>query len=307
MKAARTDPIINAVSLTSLRLFVTIAEECSLTRAAKRENLVLPAVSKRIKELETILGAQLLYRSSRGVALTPAGFSLLTHARQMMRSLARLRSAVAKYSDGVEGSVRVYVTTASVTQYLPDELSAFLRKNPQIRIDLKDGSSAAIVRALLEGAADVGIVDSRAALQGLETLLYRQHRLMLVVRPGHPLARLKSVKLEDVVEHDLVGTPGNSSLHALLVRTAAEAGLTLKLRMQLRGLDGICRMIKAGLGVGILPAPAVKDNVRSMRLAAIPIEGEWASRTSLVCFRKLAGLSPAARMLARHLSDPRRA
>jgi len=293
---------MGSLSLTSLRLFVAVAEELSLTKAAQREHLVVPAVSKRIKDLEAILGAQLLYRSGRGVTLTPAGHSLLVHARQITHSLARIRSEIAEYAEGITGYVRIYVTTASVTQHLPEELSTFLAGNPQVKIDLKDGSSAAIVRALSEGSADIGIVDAGAALQGLETLPYRQHRLVVVVPPRHPLARKHKVTLKDAAGFNLISTPATSSLHALITRAAAQQGYSLNLRMQLRGLDGICRMIKADLGVGILPGPAVMDNVQSMDLRAIPIDGEWAARVSLVCFRSRPGLSTAARALAEHLS-----
>ncbi|MBC7781023.1 MAG: LysR family transcriptional regulator [Proteobacteria bacterium] len=293
---------VGMLSLTSLRLFVAVADELSLTRAAEREHLVLPAVSKRIKELEGLLGAQLLYRSRRGVVLTPAGHCVIAHARQMMDAVGRMRNEVAEYAQGVAGFVRVHVTTASVTQYLPDELASFMAGNPQVKVDLQDGASTTIVRAIADGRADVGIVDSATTLHGLQSLPYHSHRLVVVVPKCHPLSRKQSVDIRDVVEFDLIGTPSNSSLHALITRAAAESGVTVKFRMQLRGLDGICRMIKADLGIGILPAPAVVDNVSSMSLLALPIDGAWASRASLVCFRNRAGLSPAARELAQHLS-----
>ncbi len=295
--------IVGNLSLTSLRVFIAVVEEKSLTAAAAREHLVLPAVSKRVKELERELGVQLLYRSTRGVTLTQAGQALLVHARQIMGSLAGLRGELAEYSQGITGFVRIYVTTASVTQFLPEEISSFVKHHPLIKIELRDGSSNAIVRSVLDGTSDIGIIDSRTAIHGLLSVPYRKHRLVLIAAEKHPIAKSRNVDLEKIAKYDLIGTPSNSSLHALITRIAAEQGVSLKLRMQLRGLDGICRMIKAGLGLSILPEPAVLDNVKSMKLKALRIDGEWTDRESIICFRSQNDLPVAAKLLLRHLAS----
>src|SRR4051812_21180902 len=96
--AARARASSMDIDLITLRLFVAISEELNMTRAARREHLVLPAASKRLKDLEDKLGAQLLYRHARGVTLTPAGLSLVHHARQVLAALGRMDADLSEYA-----------------------------------------------------------------------------------------------------------------------------------------------------------------------------------------------------------------
>jgi DNA-binding transcriptional LysR family regulator len=287
--------------LISLRLFVAVAEELSLTRAAAREHLVLGAVSKRIKELESSVGTQLLCRHARGVTLTSAGHTLLRHARQISHTLAHIRSDMAEQGRGINGYVRMKVSTAALTQHLPEELSRFLSSHPQIMLDLTEGSSHSVIQAIAEGHVDLGIVEGRALLRNLASLPYHRDRLVAVVPASHALARRKGLKFSEVLDYDLVGTRGTSSLHGLLARASIEAGVSLKLRIQLRGFDAICRMIQANLGIGILPERSVCHLFPAMNLRAIPLTEAWAERTYRICFRALRGLPQPARALAEHL------
>ncbi|MFP3594745.1 LysR family transcriptional regulator, partial [Chryseobacterium sp. SIMBA_038] len=116
-------------------LFVAIADERSLTRAAEREHLALAAVSKRISDLEYQLGISLLYRRSRGIELTAAGHAFLHHARQMLDGLLRLNADMSEYSIGIKGHIRLHANTSSIIEFLPDDLSVFMERFPQIRID----------------------------------------------------------------------------------------------------------------------------------------------------------------------------
>jgi DNA-binding transcriptional LysR family regulator len=120
--------------LTSLELFVAVAEEANLTRAAERQHLAVSAVSKRITELEELAEAPLLVRLPRGVSLTPAGQSLLHYARQMLQLVQRMRSELSEYAGGVKGHIRLHASTSVLSQFLPRELESFLRLYPMIRL-----------------------------------------------------------------------------------------------------------------------------------------------------------------------------
>lgn len=289
--------------LTTLKLFISVADTLSLTKAAEHEHLVLAAVSRRVKELESALGVQLLYRHARGVTLTPAGHSLMHYARQVMHTLDRLRGEIGEYAIGLTGHVRIHANTAVVTQHLPEELAVFLAEHPQIRIELQEMSSLAIVRSLRSGAADLGIVESTTPRQDLQSLPYRSDRLVVVVPSKHALARRRRVRFTEIADYDLVTTRTGSSLSALLTREAMVAGLTLKVRVQLRGFDCICRMIQAGVGIGVLPDKSIAPHLRSMHLTALKLDESWTTRHHLICFRDLASLPEAAERLVRRLSS----
>ena len=125
------------LDLTSLQLFVAVCELGSIGKAAEREFIAPSALSKRLSDLEATLGSPLLHRHSRGVHLTPAGQSLLHHARSVLFSLERMQAELSEYSDGARGQVRVHASISATVQFLPEDLGAFIRAHQAIKIDLE--------------------------------------------------------------------------------------------------------------------------------------------------------------------------
>ena len=109
------------IDLTSLQLFVAVCELGSIARAAQREFIAASAVSKRLSELEAAVETPLLQRHSRGVRLTPAGESLLHHARTVLFGLERMQGELAEYTEGVRGHVRVHANISAIVQFLPED------------------------------------------------------------------------------------------------------------------------------------------------------------------------------------------
>ncbi|MBS0317882.1 MAG: LysR family transcriptional regulator, partial [Proteobacteria bacterium] len=136
------------IDLTSLQLFVAVCEQGSIGRAAEREFIAASAVSKRLSDLEIALDTQLVQRHTRGVDLTPAGESLLHHARAVLYSLEKLQAELSEYADGVRGQVRVHASISAIVQFLPEDLGAFARAHDQVKIDLEEHLSTEVVRAV---------------------------------------------------------------------------------------------------------------------------------------------------------------
>lgn len=283
--------------LTSLELFVAVAEEANLTRAARRQHLAVSAISKRMAELEEQAGTALLARHARGVSLTPAGQALLHYSRQVLQTLQQMGDELAEYAGGVKGHIRVHAIASALIQFLPEELDAFLRRYPQIKIDIEEHVGAAIVTAVAEGSADAGIIAERTPAPGLRIFPYREDRLALVVPAGHKLARRRAVALRDLAEYEFVGPHNASSLHALLADAAAQAGMPLKQRVRVSSFDGMCRMIETNLGIGILPAEVVRRYASSMNIRMVRLTDDWARRRMVICVRDFEALPFAARAL----------
>ena len=150
------------IDLTSLQLFVAVCELGSIGKTADREFIAASAISKRLADLEAILDTPLLYRHTRGVDLTPAGESLLHHARSVLFSLEKMQGEFSEYADGMRGHVRVHASISAVVQFLPEDLGAFIREHDGVKIDLEEHMSTEVVRAVREGAADLGICNASA-------------------------------------------------------------------------------------------------------------------------------------------------
>src|SRR5215472_5606308 len=171
--------------LVDLRLFTNVVEAGSITAGAERLNLALAAASTRIRNMEAALGTALLDRRRQGVVPTPAGHTLVQHARILLRQAERMHGDLGQYAEGIRGQVRLLSNTNALTEFLAEPLSAFLAVHPQVNIDLEERPSDEIVAAVADGTADIGIVAGTVAMAGLEILPFRTDRFVVVVAPRH--------------------------------------------------------------------------------------------------------------------------
>lgn len=286
---------------TTLRLFVAIADARSLTRAAEREHLALAAVSKRVSDLEAQLGIGLLYRQPKGVELTPAGHALLHHARTVLDNLRRMSADLSEFSEGVKGHVRIHANSSAVIQFLPEDLSTFNCLHPEVKIDLEERVGNDTLRAVREGLTDIGIFAGHLPADELLVFPYRRDQLVLTTPRDHPLAARERLSLSEAAGHDFVGLQQDASLHSLLEQAAVGQGIPLRLRIQVRSFEAVCRMIHTGMGIGVLPAQVVRNYLPALDVVTIPLTDAWARRELKIGVRNLEGLSVTARQMLEHL------
>jgi len=291
------------IDLTSLQLFVAVYELGSIAKAAEREFIAPSAVSKRLSDLEATLDTTLLYRHTRGVDLTPAGESLLHHARTVLFSLEKMQSELSEYADGVRGHVRIHASISAIVQFLPEDLGAFSRHHAEVKIDLEEHLSSEVIRAVQEGAADLGICNTAGGTGELQRVPYRQDQLVLIVPTGHALTQYSTISFKDALAFDLVGLHSNSSIYLAMRNAAAQLGRTIKLRIQVTGLDAMCRMIHNGLGIGVMPQQAFALMQGVGALADIPLTDVWAQRSIDLVARDFSTLPRTARLLVDHLTQ----
>jgi DNA-binding transcriptional LysR family regulator len=291
------------IDLTSLQLFVAVCELGSIGRAAEREFIAASAVSKRLSDLEAMLDTPLLYRHTRGVNLTPAGESLLHHARSVLFSLEKMQGELSEYADGVRGHVRIHANISAIVQFLPEDLGSFVRAHPQVKIDLAEHLSTEVLRAVQEGAADLGICNAALSRMGhtLQSRAYRRDELVLIVPRGHALVRRSRIAFEQTLDCDHVGLHSNSSIYLAMREAAAAGGRNIRLRIQVTGLDAMCRMIHNGLGVGVMPRRAFELMHGVGDLACVALTDSWARREISLVARDFSTLPLTARLLVDHL------
>ncbi|MGZ3409395.1 MAG: LysR family transcriptional regulator [Xanthobacteraceae bacterium] len=287
--------------LVDLSLFRHIAEAGSITHGAERAHLALGAASTRIRNMEQTLGAPLLTRGRQGVVPTQAGRTLLAHARTMLSQVERLQEDLGAYADGVAGQIRLLSNTNALAEFLPDSLSSFLAANPNVSVDLEERLSDEIVGLIAEGVADIGIVAGTVDTGALKTFPFRTDRFVLVVPRGHKLAQQSKISFADVLDQEFVGLDRSSAIQRFLADKAARIGKPLRLRIQLRSFDAICRLIESNVGIGIVPETTARRAVPTMAINIIPLVDSWAVRELTICVRSLEALPVYARELVTHL------
>ena len=288
-------------NLTSLRVFIGVAEERNLTRAATRSHLAPSAVSKRVAELEEQAGAPLFLRSARGMALTPAGQSMLHLARQMFKTMQDMEDELHGYSAGVKGHVRIHAITSALGQFLPEDLKTFTTRYPLVQLDIEERVGAAIARAIAEGRADVGIFARETPAPDMQLIPYRSDQLVLAVPAGHALAVRDAVTLADAVPLEFIGPHLDSSLHALLTREALALGMPLRQRIRVSSFDCMCRMVASGMGIAVLPHGIVTTYLDALPIVAVPLDETWAARELVIGVRRFSALSAVAKSLVEQL------
>jgi DNA-binding transcriptional LysR family regulator len=291
--------------LADLSLFRHVAEAGSITRGAERAHLALAAASTRIRNMEDALGVALFTRGRQGVTPTQAGRTLLAHARTILRQAERLHEDLSAYGGGLAGQIRLLSNTNALTEFLPEALGSFLAAHPNVSVDLEERLSDEIVGLIAEGTADLGIVAGTVDAGALETYPFRRDRFVLVVAREHPLARRAAIGFEEVLDHDFVGLDRASALQRFLAGKAVRIGRPLRLRVQLRSFDAVCRMVECKVGIGIVPETTARRVSRTMAISAVHLSDAWAVRDLTICVRSRDELPAYARQLVEHLRASR--
>jgi DNA-binding transcriptional LysR family regulator len=255
--------------------------------------------------MEEALGAPLLVRARQGVTPTQAGRTLLQHARTMLAQAERLREDLGAYAGGLAGQVRVLSNTNALTEFLPEALSSFLAGHPHVSVDLEERLSDEIVGLIAEGVGDIGIVAGTVDTGNLKTFPFRTDRFVLVVPRGHKLAGSTKISFADVLDQEFVGLDRSSAIQRFLADKAARIGKPLRLRIQLRSFDAICRLVESNVGVGIVPETTARRAAPTLAISIIPLADAWAVRELTICVRSLDGLPAFARDLVAHLRAER--
>ena len=292
--------------LTDLKLFLHVVEAGSITAGAERMHLAVAAASTRIRNMEIELGTALLNRDRQGVQPTPAGRTLVHHARLLLQQAERMRGELSEYADGLKGHIRLMSNTNALTEFLPEPLSQFLASHPQVNIDLEERLSDEIVAAVADGQADIGIVAAPRTSPAWKSSRSASIASCSSRRRGHPLAAAGRIAFAEALDCDFVGLDRTSSLQRFLSEKAERTGRRLKLRVQLRSFDAVCRLVECNVGVGVVPETTAVRSMKTMSLRRIDLTDDWALRNLTICVRRLADLPIHAQELVRSLAATRR-
>lgn len=243
------------MELTALRQFLVVAEMGHMTRAAERLGVTQPALSAMVKKLESEAGAALLDRTGRGVSLTAAGVVFAEHAEAAVR---RADDAVASVRELVgldAGSIRVGGGATAVAHLLPSVVSEVRRAHPALRFYIREAGSRAVAAAVISGELDMGIVTTPVDGVGAGELMIvasLTDELRLIVPRGHPLHGRKRFRWSELDGEDVVAFEADSAVRGVIDGAALDAGVGLKVVMEVRSLETIERMVEAGVGVGFV-------------------------------------------------------
>jgi DNA-binding transcriptional LysR family regulator len=159
-----------------------------------------------------------------------------------------------------------------------------------------------VVRYVLERKADIGIFTNNVPYDGLTVQPYGEDEMVLIAALSHPLAKLTTVQLRGTLQYDFIAQHDSTSMNNVLAQAAAEAGFPVRLRSLMRSYDGVCRMVAADMGIGLVPASFAIPSDIFAKLHIVHLEDQWAKRQLLTGVRDVETLPAAVKVLRNHLS-----
>ena len=270
--------MMGGMELRHFEYFVAVAEERSFTRAAARLHVVQSGVSAVIKSLERELGAVLLERTSKRVALTDAGEALLPRARAALDAVRSARDAVDEVRGGLRGTVRVGTLTSVGVIDVPAVLGAFHRSHPAVGLQLvvSPRGSVGLLDGLADGSLDLAIVSVPGRPPaGVRVRQVYAEPLELVVRADHRLAGAAGVRIEDLAGESFVDFPLGYGNRVVVDRAFAAAGIRRHVAIEVIDIGGGTNFVREGLGVAILPPFAVRDRSGLIVKRVTGVDLQW--------------------------------
>jgi DNA-binding transcriptional LysR family regulator len=276
----------HAMEFDQLRLFVDLVREQSFTKVAERNYITQPAVSLSIQKLEDELATKLLDRTTRKVLVTDDGRVLFDYAREILDKLEEARAVLQDRQDRMVGAVRL-ATVHSVGLYeLPSSLKEYIRRFPEVNIQVDYRPSDQVYHSVLDGEADLGLVAYPEERPGLVVVPFFEDHLVLICSREHPFSHQRSVRLKDLDGQRFVGfqaeIPTRKALDALMRRDEVKVDI----RMECDNIEVLKKMVEVGIGVSLVPHLAVREEARTGALQVLRISDHCLQRPLAMVHRK---------------------
>ena len=281
------------MDLTQLETLVAVAEEGTLSAAARRRNLSQPAVSLQMKALEEDLGARLLLRKARGVTLTPAGEVFLGQARRALQAVQSGRSQVADIQGLRRGNLRLGATDAAATEILATAFLRFHGRHPRIEVSVEIEPTGALVQGLRQARFDLALGTLPVEEDDILVRDLSRERLGIVVPAGAPPADLKEL----LGREPFIAYPRGSTTRRIVDEALARAGLPARPVMEIGRPAVMARLVAAGLGVSVLPESVSRPLVAEGALGLVPFDRFLVIRSLGLLTLRHQDLDPAARAM----------
>ncbi|HWL53112.1 MAG TPA: LysR substrate-binding domain-containing protein [Chthoniobacteraceae bacterium] len=249
------------MEIHQLRYFVAVSETGNFSRAAKNCHVAQPSLSQQIKKLEETVGQPLFERQTRGTTLTPAGWLLLPYARRILNEISEATRRVGDLGNDVSGRLAIGVLPTIAPYLLPQWLEEFSHTYPKVELTVQEEITPRLLEAIGEGEIDLALLSLPLAAPFLESRPLFSEAFELVVPVGHPLATARTVAMGDLARESFILLhEGHCLSEQALDFCHTEAGFTPKIRCRSAQLETLLALIRAGMGVSLVPQMAIRSD-----------------------------------------------
>ena len=273
------------MQIETLKIFCDLVETKSLSRAAERNFVTQSAVSQQVRGLEEKFKRRLLERTRGGreVGLTEDGEVFYQESRLIVAAYVHLEERMRTLIGTVSGTVHVATVYSIGLHELPAVVRRFMAEHPEAKIDLEYSRTTRIVRDVLAGTVELGVVAYPEKKRGLTVVPLGGDRLVLICPPGHPLAKHKKLRARDLNNQEFVLFERDIPTRRAIDRILRAHGVSVKRVAEFDNIETIKRAVEVGIGAAIVPSPSVIDEARVGSLAVVALaEPEWTRAVGVI-------------------------
>ncbi|HTH36516.1 MAG TPA: LysR family transcriptional regulator [Pyrinomonadaceae bacterium] len=283
--------------IETLKVFCDLVDLQSFSLAAERNFITQSAVSQQIRALEERFKRRLLerVRGRREIKLTPAGEVFYRESKHVLGAYDQLNESLRGLVGKIGGTVKVATVYSVGLHEMPAKVGEFMTKYPSAKIDLEYSRTTKVVRDVMNGTVELGVLAFPEARRGLTVVQMPAHRLVLICPPDHKFSKRSQVRAKELKGMDFVLFERDTPTRKATDRILKDHGVDVKKIAEFDNIETIKRAVQVGFGLAILPQPAVMDELRNGQLAVVKLaEKEW-TRPVGVIYRTDRNLSLAAK------------
>jgi DNA-binding transcriptional LysR family regulator len=288
------------MNLHQLRIFCSVVEHRSYTKAAEALFLTQPAVSLQIQALERSLQVKLLERVNQQLIVTEAGEALYQCAIPMLNAEAEAERVLAELRGAARGRLVIGANTTGGMYVVPPMIAQYKAQHAESELLLQIDATERLIERVRQGIIDLGFACGTIVQPELTVEEIGTDILTLILSPYHPLAARPSLTLEQVAAQPFIVPESISRTRQFIEQTMREHGYTLKIAMHFQGTEPVKRAVQSNLGIGIVSSAAVMHEVAAGALRAMPIEDLELRRPLVMFYRQGKYFGPMARDFMQH-------
>jgi DNA-binding transcriptional LysR family regulator len=283
--------------IETLKVFCDLVDLESFSLAAERNFITQSAVSQQVRTLEEKFKRRLLerIRGRRDIKLTPAGEVFYRESRKVLNAYEELQESLRGVVGKIGGTVKVATVYSVGLHELPSKVREFMTKFPSAKIDLEYSRTTRVVRDVLSGAVELGVLAFPEPRRGLTLIPMPENRLVLIAPPDHKFARRSKVKVGELNGEDFVLFERDVPTRKAMDKIFKTHGVEVKKVAEFDNIETIKRAVEVGFGLAIVPEPAVSEAKNSGSICVIPLAEKYWIRTVGVIHRSDRSLSLAAK------------
>jgi len=265
-----------ALNVHQLHIFYTVSERGSFSAAAQSLHMTQPAVTMQVQALEERFGTKLFNRTTKRLELTEAGHRLLPQARKAVELMRDTDEMMTKYIEELKGRLQ-FAASLTIGEYvLPRLLGSFLRRFPNVSVDMKVMNTTEIIEAVAHQGLDFGIIEAPCDVPGFEAQAVMDDELLLIAPANHPFASREQVSLEEAIREPLVLREKGSGTRQIMEEELQRHGVTeerLRVVSEFGSTGAVKSAVEAGLGLSLLSVWTIKHELALGLLKPVRITG----------------------------------